>query len=273
MKKIFFISIPFLLLSCAGSKPFSGSSNSYQRSLADSLLVDALDHEGLYALADTIKPISSIKSFTYPVARDSTHTKLDYQVAKNQSFLDTIALYQDICNKLSNDKVRFVLVPFQQAYKGRRNLEIYAVNMQKFKSKIKEHAAFFGQFGITPASDPVQVITLIEYESKYDRWRGYGYLFGYPAYAVNFFVEAGQQQDSTGEFVERDFFQIPVYTSATGHFTYAIPKGHQPGMADTALYQQATLVLERYSRLRNKYSHANGVKAYRLWRKLVKNQR
>lgn len=270
MKKLIFISIPVLLLSCAGSKNFSGSNKSFQRSLADTLLADALDHEGLYALVDTIKPMSSLKSLSYPIAKDSGYAALDYQIVKEKKFLDTIALYQRICQQLSNDKVRFVLIPFQQAYKGRRNLEIYAVNLYKFKNKIKEHASFFGQFGITSDTDPAQVITLIEYENRYDRWRGYGYLFGYPSYAVDFFVSAGQQQDSTGEFVKRDFFQIPVYASEQGHFTYAIPKGHQPGAIDSSLYHYATTVLHRYRGLRDKYSSKEGVKAVKLWRKALK---
>lgn len=263
--------MPFLILSCAVTRSFKGDGVVYDRSLADSMLAYALDHEGLYSLLDTIKPISSLTFFSYAVAKDSSHSAMDYNIATNKPALDSILLYQRICNQLSNEKVKLVLVPFEQPHKGKRNMEIYAVNIQKFKSKIREYASFFGQFGITPESDPAQVITVIEYEKKYDRWRGYGYLFGYPSYAVDFFVSAGRQQDSTGQFVKRDFFQVPVYAGAQGYFTYAMPKDYKPGVMDSLLYNNAVDVLSRYKILRNKYADEKGLKAVKLWRKALKN--
>lgn len=271
MKKLFVISIPFFVLSCATGRSFKGDSIGYNGALADSIIGYALDHEGLYSLIDTIKPISSVGFFSFPVARDSTHAAPDFQIATNKRVLDSIAIYQRICNQLSNGKVKLVLVSFEQPYKGKRNMEIYAVNMHKFKSKIREYAAFFGQFGITTESDPAQVITMIEYEKKYDRWRGYGYLFGYPSYAVDFFVAAGAKEDSTGQFVKRDFFQIPVFAGKQGHFTYAIPKDHLPGQEDSLLYNSAVNVLSRYEALRGKYAGEKGFKAVKLWRKALKN--
>ncbi len=269
MKALVYISLPLLLWSCISSRSGHSGKIPYYRPLADSMLSHALDHEGLYALLDTIKPISSIKYLSYPIAKDSTHSATDHRVVKHPSYLDSIVLYQRICAQLSNDKVRFVVVPFQRADKGRRQLEIYAVNLYKFKSKIREYASFFGQFGITPESDPAQVITIIECEAKYDRWRGYGYLFGYPGYAVDFFVNAGQQQDSTGQFVERSFFQIPVFASREGHFTYALPKDHPPGLTDTLLYQQSIKVLSRYKELRKQYARDNGIRAAKLWKRNI----
>lgn len=270
MKKGIIFCIPFWIISCATSKPFKGDGIRYDRSLADSILAYALDHEGLYSLLDTIKPISSVAFFSHTIAKDNMHSLMDYNIATNKLALDSISLYQRICIHLSNDKVKLVLVPFEQPYQGKRNMEIYAVNIQKFKSKITEYTSFFGQFGITPESDPAQVITIIEYEKKYDRWRGYGYLFGYPAYAVDFFVSAGQQLDSTGQFVKRDFFQIPVYAGAQGHFTYAIPQGHEPGVTDSLLYRNAMNVLSKYKALRNKYANEKGFKAVKLWQKALK---
>lgn len=270
MKKLIIICVPFLVFSCATTRSFKGDSIPYDRALADTMIGHALDHEGLYSLTDTIKPISSVHFFSYAVARDSTHAALEHRIATNKAALDSIAIYQRICNQLSNDKVRLVLAPFEQPHKGKRNMEIYAVNMHKFKSKIREYAAFFGQFGITPESDPAQVITIIEYEKKYDRWRGYGYLFGYPSYAVDFFVSAGQSEDSTGEFVKRDFFQIPVYAGRQGHFTYAIPKDQRPGELDSALYNNAVNVLARYKALRGKYVDEKGFNAVKLWKKTLK---
>ncbi|ODS85961.1 MAG: hypothetical protein ABS46_01570 [Cytophagaceae bacterium SCN 52-12] len=266
------VCIAILAVSCRTGREFHRQSRSYHQALADSMLAYALDHEGLYSLLDTIKPISSIRFLSYAVAKDSTHSPTDSRIAANSAALDSLSIYQQICSRLSNDRVRFVLIPFQQPHKGRRNMEIYAVNLQKFRNKIKEQASFFGQFGITPESDPAQVITIIEYEKKYDRWRGYGYLFGYPGYAVDFFVTAGMQQDSAGQFVKRDFFRIPVYASEKGYFTYAIPEGHQPGAADSLLYKRAMTLLSEYRILRKQYTGDTGFKAVELWQKTLKKQ-
>lgn len=259
--------ILLLVISCRTAGSFRNGETFYHSALADSLLAYALDHEGLYSLLDTIKPISSVRMLSYAIAKDSTHTPADYRIALRKPALDSVEIYQRICRQLSNEKVRFVLVPFREAYKGRRNMEIYVVNLQKFRSRIREQAAFFGQFGVTPESDPAQAITIVEYEKKYDRWRGYGYLFGYPGYAVDFFVSAGMELDSTGEFVKRDFFQIPVYAAEKGYFTYAMPLGYQPGPADSLLYGKAMGLLSEYRALRKKYATPAGLRAAELWRK------
>jgi hypothetical protein len=129
------------------------------------------------------------------------------------------------------------------------------------------HQPFYGQLGINPQSHPATVLAITEYEQKYNRWRSYGYLFGYPDYAVDFFVEAGKQQDSGKEFVKRDFFQIPVFAGNSGYFTYAIPKGHQPGTIDSLIYKNAANTLINYKQIRSIFMSSSRMKAIRLLNK------
>ena len=87
-----------------------------------------------------------------------------------------------------------------------------------------------------------------------DRWRAYGYLYGYPDAAVDFFVEAGRAAGDgreVGPGKDRQFTQIPTFAAATGAFTYAVPLGHKPSEEDQALADQAALILEAYTRLRS----------------------
>ena len=107
-----------------------------------------------------------------------------------------------------------------------------------------------------------------EYEKKYERWRSYGYLFGYPSYAVDFFVAAGKSEDSTKLFVKRDFFAIPVFAGETGHFTYAIPKGYLPSSIDSSIYNKAIPTLNKYKRARIMYTKNGQTKAFKLFKKL-----
>ena len=57
-------------------------------------------------------------------------------------------------------------------------------------------------------------------------------------------------------FVKRDFFQIPVYASATGYFTWAVPRGYQPTRSDSLIWHQASQTLAKYRQLRyTKHQH------------------
>lgn len=68
--------------------------------------------------------------------------------------------------------------------------------------------------------------------------------------AVDFFVEAEEQEAMTGQFVERDFIHIPTFEADTGRFVYAVPKGHVENEDDAALRARAAPVLTRYTQLR-----------------------
>lgn len=69
-------------------------------------------------------------------------------------------------------------------------------------------------------------------------------------YAVDFFVQAAEEERKTGKFVERDFIQIPTYVSVQGRFVYAVPKGHVEREEDRTLRARAEQVLARYRELR-----------------------
>lgn len=122
---------------------------------------------------------------------------------------------------------------------------------------INSHLDFFAYMGIVPGTDPGIVLSTVENQEQILRLRAYGYLFGYPDYAVDFFVEAYHQGKQTKSFVERDFFQIPVFSSKTGHFVYAMPKGHTPTETDSTLYRRALTVLDRYRNIRSTYFNAD----------------
>lgn len=260
------------LISCASSNKISRSSQSFtfNRSLADSILAYALDHEALYTLADTLKPMSSVKFLRYAIAKDSSMQDGDAVVTKNDSLLQLIDQYQAVCQALSNDSWQFVMVPFQRTEKQMRNLEIYVIRKKAFANKINEYQSFFGQWGFTPNTNPAVVLSVIEYETRWDRNRAYGYLFGYPAYAVDFFVEANkiQQADVNKTIVPRNFFAIPVFAGNQGYFTYAMPKNYQPSGLDSAIYNKAQNTLKQYKSLRSTYLKPTGLEAQALWKRM-----
>ena len=241
---------------------------STEKALADSMLAYALDHEALYTLLDTLKPISSVKFLNYPLANYAGQEG-DDSVVSDVDLLQPIESYQKICSLLSNKKFQFVVSPFQRIDSINRNIEIYIVHKTSFSKKIKEYQSFFGQWGFTSSVNPATVLSVIEYENKYNRYRGYGYLFGYPKHAVDFFTEAAIIEDSTNQFVKRNFFAIPVYASNSGYFTYALPKDYITSNTDSAIYKTGMTTLEKYKKIRNKFVTNGNFSAFKLWMKQI----
>lgn len=271
-KGLYFLLILWLF-SCASSQaprqenppfPQTDRLSSEELSMANELLTFGLEHEAVYTLLGDLKPMSSLGySLSYPIAKKASMADGDkhvVQVAVDSisQALNELSQWHNIVNKLSNDQLEFVLIPYKHTWKEKRNLQVLVCNRARFSQALEENESFFGQWGFTANSDPAVVLTTIEFESRNDRYRAYGYLFGYPEHAVDFFVEASIAEEETGEFVKRDFFQIPVSASETGYFTYAIPKGYIPTKVDSSIYREANAIQKSYQNLKKQYLLPNG---------------
>ncbi|RPD44333.1 hypothetical protein DNI29_21750 [Hymenobacter sediminis] len=229
--------------------------------LADSLLTLALDNEALYTLLGDLKPMSSVTTLYLPVARPDSvpatrHRAFD--ATQQQAALARLARYQRAVDALHFPDLSFVLLPFRMADHGKRAMQINVYRHSGVRKMIAANQEFFGQWGFAPEVAPSVLLATIEYEERPLRYRAYGYLFGYPRAAVDFFVMAGEQQQPGKGIVPRRFFQIPVHSAREGHFVYALPKDQSPSDADSALYHRAVPVLERYRQLRPRYQRADG---------------
>ncbi|HAK11017.1 MAG TPA: hypothetical protein DIW54_11510 [Chitinophagaceae bacterium] len=227
--------------------------------MADSLLRWALDHEALYTLCDTLKPMSSVRMYRLPLLSPQQTTRDSAQQILNQ--LNRVA------QALRSTELSFIVNPFERSDSIYKNIELYAIRNHRLKQLIQEKEIFYGKLGIAPNTTPDAVLAITEYEQKYTRWQSYGYLFGYPEHAVQFFVQAGKQQDSTGKFVQRDFIHIPVAVANSGYFTYAVPKGYAPTAIDSSIQQSARLTLSRYQLLKKQY-RARSNSVWRILRKM-----
>jgi hypothetical protein len=247
MTRIAFIALlGFLQIHCGNSKIAMRKAYEQmpdaEKKWTDDLLQKGMDNEALYTLLDTLKPMSSMQFHRFPL--------LSLNPLQKDSALQAVVQIHRILDKMSIGDFQFLLQPFDRTDGIYRNMEIYVIRKSTLRKKIESHQEFYGKWGITPYSDPASLLAITEYENKYDRWRSYGYMFGYPDHAIDFFVNAGKQQDSTSTFVERRFFQIPVYAQASGHFTYAVAKDYQPTTTDSFLYNKAQKTLEKYKVMR-----------------------
>lgn len=229
------------------------------RALADTLLAAALDNEGLYTLAGPLKPMSSVTTVELRTARRAAVPEGSRAVADSASAgLRRVERYLRVADRLACGTVRMVTVPYRIARDSVRLVQVNVVDRALLDRMLARDLAFWGQWGLVPGSDPAVVATVVEYERPLDRFRGYGYLFGYPEHAVAFFVEAAREGEARGELVPRDFFQIPVHSRETGRFTYAVPEGYAPQAVDEALRAEATRILADYRARRPRYVNPDG---------------
>ncbi|OEK04013.1 hypothetical protein [Roseivirga misakiensis] len=232
--------------------------------MAHDLLGYGLEHEALYTLMDTLKPISSLGfALSYPIAKAGEMKDGDRNIADLESDSVRMALseldsWNKVLKELSTDDLTFLLIPFRQTWEGKRNLQIIVCQHEQLSKLMTRKAEFFGQWGFTPNSNPATILTALEFEEKNDRYRAYGYLFGYPEHAVDFFVNASLSTEKSGKFVERDFFHMPVAAGDQGYFTYAIPKGYTPTKVDSTIYKRADFILKDYLNKKSNYRLTDG---------------
>jgi hypothetical protein len=238
--------------------------------LLDSLLHFGLDRAAVFTILGTGKPMSSVISFTYPIANGDSARRTSADIlnrAEHGRFLDELRTVQGLMNRLDFPDLRFIVVPYQEAQDGKRIVQVSAVRISALDSLLRKQERFFGQFGLVPGADPNVVASVIENAGVYERYRGYGYLFGYPDHAVDFFVDASLALNTSGTFVSRAFFNIPVHAGKEGYFVYANPADYAPSAVDSAIYYRAQDVLSRYETLRSRYLNADStLQAFRLLR-------
>lgn len=216
------------------------------KGLARDLLWEALNDVGIYTILDTLKAVSDVKSFRMP----AVEVYGDSIVAKKVENDIDLYQYHRVAAALECGSIQFLITPFASLFEGERYYQVRVVNNKVLSTVLNDYPDFWKNWGFTQGSTAETIITVVEYEKRLNRYRGYGYLYGYPPHAVDFFVEAARQQSETGVFVTRDFFQIPTYDRDTGTFVYAVPSGHVPTPVDLQLKERAMATLGRYRELR-----------------------
>lgn len=213
------------------------------RPQAEQLMLRMLDRESLYTVISGLKPMSSgFASVVYGAE------PLDETAYQQLVDLRTI-LRQFRCG----DDLYADMMVFRRVSDGKKTAHAIVVNIPAMRAVIRQYADFFAKLGITENSHPMEVVMAVEHAEPSDRHRGYGYLFGYPKYAVDFFVQAAEHQQRTGEFVERDFFHVPTYERETNLFVWAVPKGHIPNSEDLAIRARAEQILQAYRARREQF--------------------
>jgi hypothetical protein len=207
---------------------------------AEALLLAALDSEALFTLVGGIKPLSSgFAGFDIAVeAPDLANVDETRRILAHWRCGDTF--YADV-------------MAFAQVHDGRRALHAFVAEVPAVAALVAARRAFFGRLGLSPAAHPLQVVLAVEHAPPDVRFRGYGWLFGYPDDAVDFFVGAAIFQDLTGIFVARDFRSAPTFQAETHRFVWAVAKDQSVTTDEQRLIDRASAVLASYRRRREQY--------------------
>lgn len=207
------------------------------RTQAEQLLLKALDAEALYTIASELKPMSSgFVSLKFPAAQPEP-AQLD-------------ELRQMLARWRCTSELSAAVQIFSATHNGEKYADGVVFHRARFDATLTRYAQLFSEIGIAPGTEPLAAVDKMDADPTTRRFSGYGHLFGYPEYAVDFFVQAAEEERKTGRFVERDFIQIPTYVSVQGRFVYAVPKGHVEREEDRSLRGRAEQVLARYRELR-----------------------
>jgi hypothetical protein len=224
-----------------------------QRKTAEEMLLKALDGEALYTIVGGIKPMSSgFQTFQMQVSmprvelaeaeitlrelnsKEAEELTPDEKRRLNQSkqaverkqALDKIAQTRAIFERWQCGGDIFADVHhYAKVYEGKRFYDAVVFSRSRLREMLAAKADFFSRWGITSNSHPLDVLYAVEYNETGARFGGYGYLSGYPDYAVEFFVRASDEEEFSGKFVERSFQSLPTF-AGEHRFVYAVPKNH-----------------------------------------------
>lgn len=204
---------------------------------AEALLLLALDREALYTIAADIKPMSTgFAELSYPAA-DPPPPELE----ELRTILGTFTCTSELTAEVQ---------VFHSVFDGVAFADGVVFHTPRVHETVDAFAELFAAIGVTADASPIDIVDAVDADPTTRRFRGYGHLFGYPEYAVDFFAEAAEEEAMTGMFVERDFIHIPTFESDEGRFVYAVPVGHRENADDIELRSRAMPVLEQYSELR-----------------------
>lgn len=215
------------------------------RAEAERLLLKALDSEALFTVIGGLKPVSSgFASFEIDVRDPSWHV------------IDRAR--EAIASWRCGDALAAGVLAFARTYDGKRPLQAFVAHAPSVAALVRSRRAFFGALGVSPASSPAEVVLAVEHAEETSRFRGYGWLFGYPDASVDFFVGAWVFQQYTGWLVPRDVRSVPTFAREANAFVWAVPKGQEDTEAARRIEAAAAPVLAEYRRRRARYLAPGG---------------
>ena len=168
----------------------------------------------------------------------------------------------------NDDRTYADVITITHTIKSKEHQSLQAVVFDRIAlaRTLRKHSEFFGKYGITESSHPLHVAVTVEHLPVFDRERGYGYLFGYPDYAVDFFVESQAKWLANKEFIKRDFVRIETF--GPKGIVWAVPKGETSHTDSLEFVRKAERINSAYRELREQCGddHVQLLSKVRQWK-------
>ena len=238
------------------------------REVAEQMLLEALDREALYTLIGGLKAMSSAilteeRQFQLDTAKPQIREFEEFQqIAETwrcgEELWAGISALRHVVPKDRDTPVGIDVLGRKQ---GVRTVYGNVLNLPAVRRVIEAHAPLFGYHGLTRRTAPAEMLARIGMLDEIDFNLAFGYLYGYPSHAVEFYsrlldrARKGQPL-KPGEAVN---INVPTYSPVmvrgeTGsQFRYRIAPDHQEDDEDRRLRITAAKTLEAYRARRPKY--------------------
>lgn len=263
------------------------------------LLEGILETEAMYTLLSDFKPISTVNvrdGFSIYTMRGLfdegdgvlvekeriiVPRNLNDAKIRSKKVYDSVEFYKPILSALCNEQFHFQFLSVKAkkapAFVTSEKIEyalmpdILVINKAAVKKLLTEKKDFFNSINIS--TDSATFEQILQFFTKHnhgnntisssDRTRALGYLYGYPDYAVDFFVKRmeifqreWEERERKGDTLQlppppqdREFIRIPCY--GEGNYTYAVPINKGLNKEDIELKMNAEKVLLKYKEYRN----------------------
>jgi hypothetical protein len=216
---------------------------------SEALLLEMLDSEVLYTLVGGLKPVSCRNIYKLRFIED-------WPKEPTPEFL---AAAEEQRRLMSPWRCGEILGVYVFAHPKRASLcDTYFYNRPVVSEVVRRHEAHFAALGLTPTSDPIEIV-MTDHE---DDDRSVGYLFGYPDYAVDYYADvAVPHLKKTNTWPDMDLVEIPTFGRMVARrtkaemfrFHWSVPKGHVENDADRAIKARAARIFSEYKERRARY--------------------
>jgi hypothetical protein len=237
------------------------------RELAETMLLEAMDREALFTLIGGLKPMSS--ALLTEERRFSLDTSAP-QIGEIETFQQIAATWR------CADEVWAGLAPLPAIINrsgtglstdvdelgrlvGVRTVYGNVMLLPAVRTVLTERRSLFAYHGITRLSDPAEMVTRIGLLDSLDRELMFGYLYGYPSHAVEFYSRLLHQARQSGQGVrpgQAVNVNIPTFAPVNGtlsQFRYRVAPGHKEVEDDRRLRARAGWILREYTARRANY--------------------
>lgn len=231
--------IVVLMWGCASAPKSHDAITPSQQDRLDELVLGMLDREALYTVSGGLKPMST------------GFWRHRFETAEPD--LELLRETRSLLDRISDETLALGVKVFAREWDGHRYAGAYVIHRASLRRVLEHKRDFWAPLGVDPDTEPAVVVAITERLPRLKRFRAYGYLFGYPDAAVDFFVNAAAEQEATGDLVAREFVSVPTYESPEGRFVWAVPQDYEGDPAEDAIRAEAEVILDRYRSMRARY--------------------